>query len=584
MIKAIVTHKSDEIAGSLMAELGKIKFKNPVVDIQLSVIEDSTFDWANKNKIGPEEMLAIWFQAKAVDVEKKRRTKPTFSVNMMDIAQQPEWVNNPCWVAVLHNPDEGVVRAMAGQLWGDYIRNFDERIGKGWAPWGALPKNSSWALPRDDNQKGIEIGERIDKALVKIGLVYDSNLSTTWMSGIEYFEITQTQFAAISKLMKASICFREALIILYRENKWAREILNIGRPDFVCQWALDRGMFQDSGTKKIRLDIAIGEQGKPWVTELDGTPGGEGIEMGLRRIYLNVLGEPSKGYLLPDVADGYEQMIKEAAITGPIMFLITADASQYFPEQELKAKVLAERGIRVIVCRPEDVILDRGVVLVKGERVVAWDRFVETYELFDPHLRSLAEVSENNGFFSFPSFKNFVWEGKETFAFLHEPHLEEFWEEKMGSDNFHLLKKHTPFTCFPVQLDVDILEQKDWYRKRASMGDNQCWGSRGVVFGGKEKQDDWERQLFQDKHNFLGRTFPYHVYQQAIAHCPYRISFYERSKGKVMEGKFFVRLTPWGYASDKGILTCGIVATLRNDPKVHGAKDAVQTVSVIVPD
>jgi len=45
-----------------------------------------------------------------------------------------------------------------------------------------------------------------------------------------------------------------------------------------------------------------------------------------------------------------------------------------------------------------------------------------------------------------------------------------------------------------------------------------------------------------------------------------------------------VRLTPWGYASDKGILTCGIVATLRNDPKVHGAKDAVQTVSVIVPD
>ncbi|MAG44883.1 hypothetical protein CL633_03265 [bacterium] len=597
-IRAIIAHQNDDGAKLVLDKMQNIIHRKSLQDKNearpdIEVINNLNLDfhiingsgkWLAQTKLQQDEILAI-FSDNGFGISHSRN----FIMTMEKISKKPDWLSlGNCWMACVCNSDtrpddkqQKVAENMAHQIWANYFRQFESRVQSGWAPWGIIRDRPSkdWLSSARETQERIDKGQFIDKLLIEMGLVYGPDLATSWMPGLDYFEITKTQFDLISKLVKASFSFKRALCVLYKENKFAREIFNIGRPDFVCNWALQG---EQIDPRKVRLDLALTQDGIPMITEIDGTPGGEGMDIGLPRIYQQVIGEPEIGKLPKNTANGYypmaNDMVGENAL---IMFLITEDSKEYFSEQKVKANYLAKKNIPVIVCSPEDVEIKGAQVFANGQQVIAWDRFVETYELDDSKLRKLAELSEQGFLPAFPPYRHFFWEGKETWAFLHDKELGNFWQKHMG-DDFEILKKYSPLTVLPISLRDT--KKSEWYRKRASFGDNQCWGSRGVVSGKRDSATNWRAQYLQDCENLIQKKFPYHVYQKAIQHGKHEFYAYDREQERVLKQEFFVRLNPWGYNDGKEIHVCGILATLRYDPRVHGARDALEVPCVIVPD
>jgi|GEM_PF-3498928 len=571
MIKAIVYSNGDAVAKQIVDEVaGKTD------SARAFAAQGNISSFCGDQGFRPEEVLVVFHREKeepsepseGVNIKTRTRSSPSFTMNMIGM-DLPPWIDDGVWVSVIHKPERW--ESMVQQINADYLKNFSDSLPLGRAPWGALPKGINSFSPLKNPRAKIALGRKIDQAMLKIGLV--DSLEGAWMPGLDYFSISENQLKVIQKIIRAAFSFKKALATLYKENAWARGILNIGRPAFMHEWALN-GPGLDP--LKVRLDIAIDEDGIPMVTEMDGTPGGEGFDIGLYHIYREVIGEAD---VPPSVLEGYTAMTSRLP-EGNIMFLITPDSFFYAPEQGVKKQFLAGRKINLVVCEPGEVVISEREVYARGQRVSSWDRFVEGYELKDQKLLELATLSQN-GFFTFPGFDSFAWEGKETLALLHLPELKSFWGSQMGSD-FETLRSHTPLTLLPSDPRLEFEKKEDWYRKRASSGDNLCWGSRGVMAGKREEQNTWENRLEVDKGNFQEGKFPYHVYQKAVPHKRFNFEGYDRESESIVSKPFNVRLTPFGYNTDQGVKTCGIIATLRDDPRVHGAKDSIQAPCVIV--
>jgi len=551
------------------------KFLANFPQINFCIVEDDGAVQFIDKGFKPDEILTV-FTDKTVQEERARN----FTLSM-DKIHPPEWLDIPCWTACLYNSDHKplerkaiIANNMAQMIWSGYFR-YEEKWQneENWTPWGQRAQKAKKILPPEfkleqDNRKK---GEKINQALLDLGLTYGSNASqASWPIGLDYFPLQKAQFETISDLVKVSFSFKTALSELYQTNEWARQILNIGRPECVQEWALMRE--NPEQPLKVRLDIAFDHAGNPRITEIDGTPGAEGIDAGISIVYQQILGKPKNGSIIPHALIGYEKMAQNILSKKPVLFLITEDSTGYFPEQRLKAKLLAEKGIQVIVCQPSEVEIQGTKVFAKGQEIEYWDRFVETYELNDSKLKALAELSEQGYLKAFPSFSSFFWEGKETLAFLHYPGLEAFWKNKMGLYAFTILKTHTPLTVFPNMLHLD--DQKYLVRKRASMDSNLCWGSRGVVLGKKESKVEWLEHVEKDVENFNQRQAPYSVYQTLVDHKIFDFQIYDPKTKAIRKEWGGVRLSPWGYYDGKDIHTCGILAVLRNDDKIHGASNA----------
>lgn len=462
--------------------------------------------------------------------------------------------------------------------------------------------------------KETEFNERsrfVLKALVEDGLYTEPVSRKTpegndlWRIGPEPFWLEPHEISYLEQLGQHLLKFYRGLNHLYfeslkdRQPRWVSDYLHLGKPDSLIEYGR-MNRFKDSLPSVIRPDLLPTETGLV-AAELDSVPGGIGITASLSQHYsrlrYEIIGGPN------GMIEGFAKMIQHLT-DGPVpltAIVVSEESRQYRPEMFWVAEALTRHGLRTILLEPKEVVFTEEHLLAKQDRellpISVLYRFFELFDLKNiPKAELILYSARKERVLITPPIKTYL-EEKMAFAFLHHPVLETFWQQELGEETFHLLKRLIPQTWIldprPLppyglipNLRLGIQPATDWKElAKTSQKERQfvikpsgfselAWGSRGVVVGHDLSQEDWAKALNNALESF--DETPY-ILQDYHKGRKYTVNYYDPMTDslKTMEGR--VRLSPYYFVQGEKAVLGGVLATICPIEKklIHGMIEAV---------
>ncbi|MFU8849249.1 MAG: hypothetical protein ACNA77_11110 [Opitutales bacterium] len=438
----------------------------------------------------------------------------------------------------------------------------------------------------------------------------------TWRYSPEAFPLTGKQVAEIRKIGQACYDFHRALETLYLRSvegknllrnrelhaPWVAEYLDRGKPQTLIEHAREKAL-RGTTPMVLRPDLLITDEGFA-LTEIDSVPGGIGLTAFLNRLYTEVHGEALIGAGDQDMVEAFYRALcsKVPTVSAPyIAILVSDEAATYRPEMEWLASQLRQRGKRVSVYHPDEVMPlgDSICVGIDGDpqQVDVVYRFWELFDLANVSISEFLLKARLEAQLSLtPPMRHFQ-EEKLALALFHHHMLEDFWKESLPKESYKVLKKVIPQTWVmdPVELppnavlDAPFVGGKpiyDWSQLveagkkernliiKISGFHETAWGARSVTLGSDSSRSEWEAAIQQAV--TMAET-SLHILQ--IYEKPTRLSHpVYREDGSIYPMQGRVRLCPYYFVDEKvqSADLHGILATLCPADKkiIHGMKDA----------
>lgn len=456
-----------------------------------------------------------------------------------------------------------------------------------------------------------ERSQSVLKALVEDGL-YTDPLSgkapqgnDQWRISPEPFWLEPHEFSYLEQLGQHLLKFYRGINHLYfesfkdRQPRWVSDYLHLGKPESLIEYGR-MNRFKDSLPGVIRPDLLPTETGMV-ATELDSVPGGIGITASLGQYYSRLGDEIIGGS--DGMIEGFAKMIRHLT-DGRVSLtaiVVSEESRQYRPEMRCVADALTRRGLKTILLEPKEVAFTEDHLLAKQDNqflpIGALYRFFELFDLKNiPKAELILYSARKERVLITPPIKTYL-EEKMVFAFLHHPVLEAFWQQELGEETFHLLKRLIPQTWIldsrPLppyalipNLRLGIRPVTDWKElARASQKERRfvikpsgfselAWGSRGVSVGHDLSQEDWAKVLNNALESF--DQTPY-ILQDYHKGRKYTVNYYNPMTDslKTMEGR--VRLSPYYFVQGEKAVLSGVLATICPIEKklIHGMVEAV---------
>ena len=458
------------------------------------------------------------------------------------------------------------------------------------------------------------------------GLSYESALQAfsdqslfenkTWRYSPQAFALTRRQVAEIRKIGQACYDFyraQETLYIRSAEGKnllrnreltapWVAEYLDRGKPDHLIEHARSKAI-RGTTPMVIRPDLLMTEDGFA-LTEIDSVPGGIGLTAFLNKLYEQVHGDALIGAGDEDMIDAFYAALSAKApkLTAPyIAILVSDEAATYRPEMEWIASQLRQRGRRVHVFHPDEV-MPLGEAICVGidgdpQQVDVVYRFWELFDLANVSIAEyLMKARRETQLCLTPPMRHFQ-EEKLNLALFHHHILEDFWRENLPKESFRVLKRVIPQTWVmdPVELppnavlDAPLIGGKPISRweQLADAGKKErnliikisgfhetAWGARSVTLGSDCSRAEWEDAIWQAVTMAEDSLHILQIYEKPtrLRHPVYR----EDGSTYQMEGR--MRLCPYYFVDEPSnqAQLHGVLATLCPADKkiIHGMKDA----------
>ena len=438
----------------------------------------------------------------------------------------------------------------------------------------------------------------------------------TWCYSPEAFPISPVQVEELRKIGHACHDFYRAQETLYMRSAegrnllrnrellapWVAEYLDRGKPRHLVAYARSKAL-RNTLPMVIRPDLLMTEDGFA-LTELDSVPGGIGLTAFLNELYAESHGDALIGREGQDMIDAFYSALASRVprITAPyIAILVSDEAATYRPEMEWLAARLRQRGHRVHVFHPDEVMPlgDAICVNVNGDsqQVDVIYRFWELFDLANVSIAdSLMQAGQVKPLVLTPPMRHFQ-EEKLNLALFHHHVLEDFWKENLPRESYRILRKVIPATWVmdPVKLppnavlDAPSIGSKPihCWEQLANAGKKERdliikisgyhetgWGARSVTLGSDCSRNEWARAIVQAV-AMAGDSL--HVLQEykkprRLCHPVYR------EGGGIEEMSGRVRLCPYYFVHDKEqkAVLHGVLATFcPADKKIlHGMKDA----------
>lgn len=448
----------------------------------------------------------------------------------------------------------------------------------------------------------------------------------TWLTSPKAFALTAAQLRYIEAIGQACYDFHRALETLYLRSAegrnllrnreltapWVAEYLDRGKPDHLIQHARGEAV-RGASPSVIRPDLLITENGFA-LTEIDSVPGGIGLTAFLNRLYTPVHGEALIGAGQQDMIEAFYTALcmRAPRKSSPyIAILVSDEAATYRPEMEWIASQLRQRGRRVHVFHP-DQVMPLGESICVGidgdpQEVDIIYRFWELFDLANVSIAEyLLEARQQAQINLTPPMRPFQ-EEKLALALFHHRILEDFWKENLPKNSFRILKEVIPasWVMDPVELPpnavldgpsvagkpisrweqlVDAGKKERNLIIKISGFHESAWGARSVTLGSDCSRSDWEDAIWQAvtmAENSL------HLLQQYEKPKRIRHPVY-RENGQIRQMEARVRLCPYYFLDEqkKRVSLHGILATLCPADKkiIHGMKDASLLPCVEVAD
>jgi hypothetical protein len=442
--------------------------------------------------------------------------------------------------------------------------------------------------------------------------------SKTWRYSPQAFPLTAAQVQEIEWIGQACYDFYRAQETLYlrsAEGKnllrnralkapWVAEYLDRGKPAELIAHARSKAL---AGTLPmvIRPDLLITEGGFA-MSEIDSVPGGIGLTAFLNRLYAGIHGDALIGAGDQDMVEAFYRAVSSRApgVGTPYVAIIVSDeAATYRPEMEWLARELRNRGRRVHVFHPDEVMPlgDTICVGVDGSPRQQVDVIYRFWELFDLANVSIAafllEARQQAQLSVTPPMRP-MQEEKLNLALFHHHILQDYWQESLPKKSYRILKQIIPpsWVIDPVELPPGaVLEGPpvggkpiyDWAQLieagkkernliiKISGFHESAWGARSVTLGSDSSRAEWESAI-QQAISMADTSL--HIVQnyekpKRVWHSVYHP---DGSGTYSMEGR--VRLCPYYFVNEKAQTAelHGVLATLCPADKkiIHGMKDA----------
>jgi len=438
----------------------------------------------------------------------------------------------------------------------------------------------------------------------------------TWRYSPQAFLLSKKQVVEIRTIGQACYDFYRALEVLYLRSvegknllrnrdlvaPWVAEYLDRGKPRALVEHARARAI-RGTTPMVIRPDLLITEDGFA-LTEIDSVPGGIGLTAFLNRLYADVHGDDLIGAGSEDMVEAFYQVLcaKAPTVTAPyVAILVSDEAATYRPEMEWLASQLRQRGRRVHVFHPDEVMpLGESICVgIDGDpqKVDVIYRFWELFDLANVSIADfLLRAGQEAQLSLTPPMRHFQ-EEKLNLALFHHHILEDYWKETLPRESYKVLKKVIPHTWVmdPVELppnavlDAPFIGAKpiyDWYQLseagkkernliiKISGFHESAWGARSVTLGSDSSRSEWEEAIQQAVTMADTSLHILQTYEKPtrLRHPVYR----EDGSTYQMDGR--VRLCPYYFVDEKAQSADlhGILATFCPADKkiIHGMKDA----------
>lgn len=438
----------------------------------------------------------------------------------------------------------------------------------------------------------------------------------TWRYSPQAFPLSKKQVSEIRKIGQACYDFHRALEVLYLRSvegknllrnrdlvaPWVAEYLDRGKPQALIDHARDKAI-RGTMPMVIRPDLLMTEDGFA-LTEIDSVPGGIGLTAFLNRLYAGIHGDALIGAGEQDMVEAFYEVLcsKAPTVTAPyIAILVSDEAATYRPEMEWLASQLRQRGRRVHVFHPDEVMpLGESICVdIEGDpqKVDVIYRFWELFDLANVSIAEFLLKARVEAQLSLtPPMRHFQ-EEKLALALFHHHILEDYWKESLPRESYRVLKKVIPQTWVmdPVELppnavlDAPFMGGKpiyDW-SQLAEAGKKErnliikisgfhesAWGARSVTLGSDSSKAEWEEAIQQAVTMADTSLHILQTYEKPtrLTHPVYR----EDGSTYMMQGR--MRLCPY-YFVDNAQHSAdlhGILATFCPADKkiIHGMKDA----------
>lgn len=438
----------------------------------------------------------------------------------------------------------------------------------------------------------------------------------TWRYSPQAFKLTSRQLIEIRKIGQACYEFyraQETLYIRSAEGKnllrnreltapWVAEYLDRGKPAHLIEHARSKAI-RGTTPMVIRPDLLITENGFA-LTEIDSVPGGIGLTAFLNHLYQPVHGDALVGAGEEDMIDAFYTALctKAPKLTAPyIAILVSDEAATYRPEMEWIASQLRQRGRRVHVFHPDEV-MPLGEAICVGidgdpQQVDVVYRFWELFDLANVSIAEyLIKARQETQLSLTPPMRHFQ-EEKLNLALFHHHILEDFWKENLPKESYRVLKRVIPQTWVmdPVELPPNAVldappiggKPISRWEQLADAGKKErnriikisgyhetAWGARSVTLGSDCSRTEWEDAIWQAVTMAENSLHILQTYEKPtrLRHPVYR----EDGSIYPMEGR--MRLCPYYFVDEKASRAelHGILATLCPADKkiIHGMKDA----------
>lgn len=438
----------------------------------------------------------------------------------------------------------------------------------------------------------------------------------TWRCSPHAFPLSAHQVQLINQLGQACHDFYRAMETLYLRSAegrnllrnrdltapWVAEYLDRGKPQHLIEHARSKAI-RGSLPAVIRPDLLITENGFA-LTEIDSVPGGIGLTAFLNGLYTPVHQDALIGAGEQDMIEAFYKALsaRAPAKTAPyIAILVSDEAATYRPEMEWLASQLRQRGRRVHVFHPDEV-MPLGETICVGmegdpQQVDVIYRFWELFDLANVGIAEyLLEARKMAQIRLTPPMRHFQ-EEKLALALFHHRILEDFWRENLPKQSYRLLKQLIPssWVIDPVELPpnavldapyvggkpisrweqlIDAGKKERNLIIKISGYHESAWGARSVTLGSDCSRNEWEDAIGQAvamSENSL------HILQQYEKPTLLSHPVYDET-GSIRQMKARVRLCPYYFVDQKNQQTSlqGILATLCPADKkiIHGMKDA----------
>ncbi len=438
----------------------------------------------------------------------------------------------------------------------------------------------------------------------------------TWLSSPSAFPLSAQQLRYIEGIGQACYDFQRALEVLYlrsAEGKnllrnreltapWVAEYLDRGKPDHLVEHARGNAL-RGACPVIIRPDLLLTDNGFA-LTEIDSVPGGIGLTAFLNRLYAPVHGDALIGAGNQDMVEAFYAALclRAPHKNAPyIVILVSDEAATYRPEMEWIASQLRQRGRRVHVFHPDEVMPlgDSICVGIDGDpqEVDVIYRFWELFDLANVSIAEyLLEAGRQSQISLTPPMRPFQ-EEKLALALFHHRILEDFWKENLPKESLRILKDVIPLSWVmdPVELPPNAVldapsvggkpisrweQLVDAGKKERSLiikisgYHESAWGARSVTLGSDCSRSEWEDAIWQAV-SMADNSL--HILQQYEKPRRVRHPVYQQD-GQIRQMDARVRLCPYYFLEEKNqrVSLQGILATLCPADKkiIHGMKDA----------